>query len=463
MSESRFAGLTSRFVKFCTNYRPFFSVARHNVGAKAQCYLTGLLQKSPVKNMERMEESVESFNYQSQQQFLSDSPWDHQSLISQLSQDVSKVIGSNEASLVIDESSFAKQGKKSVGVARQWNGRLGKVDNCQVGVFAVLTDGKCGSITDFRLYLPKGWTDDKHRCLAAGIPEDEIVFRKKSELAIEMIEAAIERGLQFGWMSADGGYGKEPEFPRAVEDLGLRFIVDVHKDQSIYLEDPELKITPPNGKKGETRGRKPSRLQASSTKINVENYFNGVPDAKWKSYRLRDSTRGKIAVEAAERLVWLWDGQEKKPRRWRVVCLHYKKSGDTKYMLSNADESISLQQILIKKCHRYWVERCFQDGKGSVGMADYQVRGWRAWHHHMSMVAMAMLFVLQERKIYNSDIELLSYTDVIELLNVYIPRKDLTQEEVIANIKRRHRKRKATIEFARKKDRGRKIPGEIVT
>jgi len=404
-----------------------------------------------------MEESVKGFNYQSQQQFLSDSPWDHQKLVGQVSLDVGKVLGSSEASLVIDESSFAKQGKKSVGVARQWNGRLGKVDNCQVGVFAVLTNGKHGAITDFRLYLPKEWTDDKERCLAAGIPEENIVLRKKSELALEMVKEAIARNLPFAWVSADGGYGKEPDFPRALEDLGCRFVIDVHKDQLIYLEDPKPCL--PEKKKGSGKGRQTSRLQTSGGKIKIEDFFKKLPAAQWKDHTLCDSTRGKIKVEAASQRVWLWDGKEKQARCWRVVCMRYKKTGDIKYMICNAEEDITLKQILQKKCHRYWVERCFQDGKSSVGMADYQVRGWRAWHHHMSMVALAMLFVLQERKVYNSDVELLSYTDVIELLNVCIPRKDLTKEEVLENIERRHRKRKAAIESKRRKELKTNEPG----
>lgn len=436
-------------MSFCSNYRPFFKVAQHNVSPKANGYLTGLLQKSPIKNMERMEESVKDFDYQGQQQFLSDSPWDDRGLIDQIAQDVGDVIGSPEASLIIDESGFAKQGKMSVGVARQWNGRLGKVDNCQVGVFAVLTDGKRASITDFRLYLPKEWIDDPERCQKAGIPDDHIVLKKKSELALEMIEQALAQKLSFGWVSADGGYGKEPDFPRAVEDLGCRFVVDVHKNQSIYLDNPNPSV--PIDQKGKSRGRKATRLHANCKSVDVEKYFEELDQSEWKDYVLRDSTRGKIRVEAASQQVWLWDGKEKQACCWRVVCMRHKKTGDIKYMLSNAPLDIELKVILDKKCDRYWVERSFQDGKSNVGMADYQVRGWRAWHHHMAMVAMAMLFVLQEREVYGRDVELLSYTDVVELLNVFIPRKDLTEEEVIANIERRHRKRKKALEFHRKK------------
>lgn len=432
-------------MSFCTNYRPYFKVAQHNVGSKARGYLTGLLQKGPLKNMERMEESVQGFNYQGQQQFLSDSPWDDRALVAQVARDVGDVIGSAGASLVIDESSFAKQGKMSVGVARQWNGRLGKVDNCQVGVFAVLTDGKRASITDFRLYLPQEWVDDPGRCRKAGIPEEHIVFKKKSELALQMVEQALAHDLPFAWVSADGGYGKEPGFLRSLEDMGCRFVVDVHKDQSIYLDNPNPSV--PCGK----RGRRPSRLRACSESVDVGKYFKGLPASEWKGYTLRDSTRGRIRVDAAARQVWLWDGKEERARCWRVVCMRHKKTGDIKYMLSNAPADTDLKEILDKKCDRYWVERSFQDGKSSVGMADYQVRGWRAWHHHMAMVAMAMLFVLQERQVNGRDVELLSYTDVVELLNVFIPRKDLTEEEVVANIERRHRKRKQAMESHRKK------------
>ena len=148
-------------MSFCQDYSVYFQAARHNLITKARCYLSGLLMKAQRKNMERMEEYVEDYDYQSLQQFVSDSPWDHEALIKRIGKDVDALVGGNDSMLIIDESGFAKKGKKSVGVARQWNGRLGKVDNSQVGVFAALSNAQgAGSLVDTRLYLPEEWTKD---------------------------------------------------------------------------------------------------------------------------------------------------------------------------------------------------------------------------------------------------------------------------------------------------------------
>lgn len=428
-------------MEFCSSYHDLFDVARRNVAGKARCYVAGLLQKAPAKNMERMEDYVEDFDYQSQQQFISDSPWDHRRVMGRVGRDVSEVIGGTASSLVLDETAFAKQGKKSVGVARQWNGRLGKVDNCQVGVFAALTDGHRSALVDFRLYLPAEWVEDAPRCRAAKIPEDRIQFRKKSELAVEMVDEALANGLQFGWVLADGGYGKEPDFLEALDDRGLRFIVDVHRDQGLYMNDPRPYLP----RRKNARGRKYTRYRAREDSVEIETLFEGMPARAWRNYTLRDTTRGTIEVTACRRRVWLWDGQSKHAREWTAVCVKFAATGETKWFLSNAPASTPLRLLLERHSDRYWVERTFQDAKTSVGMADYQARGWIAWHHHMAMVALALLFMLRERVVHNKEIEMLSCNDLIELLTVYLPRKDARPEEVVSNIERRHRKRRAAI------------------
>ena len=436
-----FEALATRFMEFCSSYHDLFNVARRNVSGKARCYVAGLLHKAPAKNMERMEDYVEDFDYQSQQQFLSDSPWDHRKLMDRVGRDVSEVIGGANSSLVLDETAFAKQGRKSVGVARQWNGRLGKVDNCQVGVFAALTNGQRSGLVDFRLYLPAEWAEDAQRCGAAKIPADQIRFRKKSELAIEMVDSALANGLDFGWVLADGGYGKEPDFLSALDNRGLRFIVDVHRDQGVYMKDPRPYL--PRRKNG--LGRKYTRYRAREKSVELEALFDSISSKAWRNYTLRDTTRGAIKVTACSRRVWLWDGRTKNAREWTAVCVKFAATGETKWFVSNAPASTSLHVLLQRHSDRYWVERTFQDAKSSVGMADYQARGWVAWHHHMAMVALALLFMLRERVVHNREIEMLSCNDLIELLTVYLPRKDVRPEEVIRNIERRHRKRLAAI------------------
>ncbi len=434
-------------MKFCGNYRSYFNVARHNVSDKARCYAFGLMMVAKRKNMERMEEYVPDYNYQAQQQFISNSPWDDEGLRTQIAQDVNKLIGGDESALIIDESCFAKKGDKSVGVARQWDGRRGKTDNCQVGVFAALSNGQRASLVDERLYLPKGWTENNQRCKTAGIPEEQWEFHTKTELALDMIDASVVHKLNYGWVGLDGGYGKCPWLLRAIDDRDIVFVADVHSDQVMYSSDPAPYVP----EKKTSRGRKPSKLRTDEKGVTVKKHFADFPDESWEKIQLETQTRGQVTVHAAAQRVWFWDSEEEVARQWWVVCV--KDNNEKKYFVSNLLEGEPLASLVLKQSVRFWIERAFQDAKTSVGMADYQVRGWKAWHHHMSMVMMGMLFMLEERILNEKEVELLSCQDIVELLNHYLPRADVTEEEVLRNMQRRHRKRKAAIESARRKQR----------
>ena len=433
---------------FCEDYSSYFKAARHTLITKARCYVSGLLMKAQRKNMERMEEYVEDYDYQSLQQFVSDSPWDHEALIERIGKDVDALVGGNDSMLIIDESGFAKKGRKSVGVARQWNGRLGKVDNAQVGVFAALSDGKGnGSLVDTRLYLPREWTEDAERCKEAKIPEDKREPKTKPQLAWEMIESAQSGGLRFGWVGLDGLYGNCPELLRNIADAGLLFSADVHCDQCLYTEDPEPYLP----ERSSTVGRTPSRLATTVQSERIDSFFKGSEPASWQRVFVRESTKGRIEVKASARRVWLWNGEEQQARQWWAVCVIDSDSAERKFFLSNAPASTSLSELVRKHAGRYWIERIFQDAKTSVGMADYQARGWVAWHHHMSLVMLALLFLLKERRLHAKTLDLLSCQDIVALLDVYLPRGDRTKQSVINSMNQRHKKRRAAIESARRR------------
>lgn len=434
------------------DYRLYFNVARRNVSDKARCYLAGLVTKAPRKNMERMEEYVEDYEYQSQQQFISDSPWSHEELDKRIALDVDRLVGGSDSTLVIDESGFAKKGVKSAGVARQWNGRHGKVDNCQVGVFAALSNGEHVGLVAKRLYLPKEWTGDRQRCKEAKIPAKQRSYRTKPQLAWEMIQAAVAQGLHFGWTALDALYGSSLWLLMYIDDIGKRFVADVRGNQHVYAEDPEPYLP----RRKTATGRKFKKLRTRAKSGRVDKLFESLSENCWKKVDIRAGTKGTISVWAARQRVWLWDGEEKQARCWWAVCIIDCESGDKKWFLSNAAESVTLTQLVKKHADRYWIERGFQDGKTSLGMADYQARGWLAWHHHMSMVMLAMLFMIRERMLHLREIELLSFPDLVELLTVYLPRTDLDPEAVRRNIERRHRKRLASIESARRRQQQRK-------
>lgn len=257
------------------------------------------------KNMERMEEVVVEADDQRLQHMLTESPWDHHAVLDQVALEADHWLGGTaDSCLLLDETGLAKKGKHSVGVKRQWNGRQGKVDNCQVGVFAALGKGHLSTLIDERLYLPKEWVSNPARCRKAGIPDAERKHQSKALLALEIVAHQRALGVRFAWVGADGGYGKDPAFLRGLETMGETFVVDIHKDQQIYLEDPQPIIP----KTAATRGRRRSRLQAQTDPIRVDQWLNEQPDTEWRRVTLRDSSKGKLRVEIVHHRVWLWNG-----------------------------------------------------------------------------------------------------------------------------------------------------------
>jgi len=409
--------------------------------------------------MERMEESVVEADEQRLQHMLTDSDWDHRAVLDQVAQEANEWLGGTaDSCFLVDESGFAKKGKHSVGVARQWNGRQGKVDNCQVGVFGALGKGHLATLTDVRLYLPKEWVNSPGRCRKAGVPEFERCLRSKAELALEMVRHQRELGVAFAWVGADAGYGKEPAFLRGLETMGEIFVADVHKDQRIYLEDPQPQVPSEEGGK---RGRPRSRLQAQTSPLRVDEWIATLGPEQWRRVALRDSTQGRLEVDVIHRRVWLWDGKEKQARHWHLIVRREIGSPQTlKYTLSNAEADLPTHRLAQMQAQRFWVERAFQEAKSHCGMADYQARKWRAWHHHMALVAMSLLFMLEERMAQKDSYPLLSCSDIETLLKATLPRRDLEREEVIRQMEKRHRKRLAATEDKYRKQ-GLPIP-EIV-
>ncbi|CAN5500515.1 hypothetical protein BH09VER1_BH09VER1_53460 [soil metagenome] len=178
--------------------------------------------------------------------------------------------------------------------------------------------------------------------------------------------------------------------------------------------------------------------------------FTGADAGEWRRVNIREGNKGTIRVDACARRAWFWNGEEKLPRCWWAVCVIDEASGDTKFFVSNACADTPLEELVRKHAVRFWIERGFQDAKTSLGMADYQARGWPAWHHHMAMIMLAMLFLLRERRVHLVEIELLSCQDIVELLNVLLPRRDASPEAIISQIEIRHRKRRDSIISARK-------------
>jgi SRSO17 transposase len=189
-------------MKFCDDFSQHFVIKGRDVGAHARSYLSGLVGTERRKNIGRIGEDIAASNYQGMQQLISDSPWDDRALMDQVAQCAGDLLGEEEdCALYLDETSFVKKGQASVGVQRQYCGRLGKLENCQVGVFGCLGAGNRAVLIDYRLFLPAAWAQDAERCAKAKVPVAQRVHRTKPELALEMVQAARRRGLKFGWVA----------------------------------------------------------------------------------------------------------------------------------------------------------------------------------------------------------------------------------------------------------------------
>jgi SRSO17 transposase len=439
-----------RFLKFIKGYRRHFVPDEEDAPTQAKHYLCGLMQ-AEKKNMERMAEVVPESDDQALQHFLANSFWEEQAVMDQVAREANQHLGGHAGTaLLIDEAAITKKGEKSVGVARQWNGRLGKVDNCQVGVFAALSLGARATLVDRKLYLPQAWVDDPKRCDEAKIPKDHRVVKSKAKLALEMVRHQRGLGVQFAWVGADGGYGKDPALLRALDDDGETFVIDVHRDQRVYLQDPRPQWEERKGPKG----RSTRRLQTQERAIQAEDWVNAQPSPDWRRVTLRESTQGQLRVEILHRRVWLWDGREEQARHWHLIVRREIASPkEIKYTLSNAQAQTTPQRLAQMQGQRFWIERQFEDAKGEVGLDHYQTRGWVPWHRHMALVSMAMLFMLQERLLQQEAYPLLSCADIETLLARFLPRRDRDPNELIRQMEVRHRKRQRSIHSAYRQQR----------
>jgi hypothetical protein len=310
----------------------------------------------------------------------------------------------------------------SAGVARQWNGRLGKTDNSQVGVFAAVTRKGVAALVDAELYLPESWTSDAARCEAAGIPEAARAFRTKGEIALEMIIRARRNGLLFDWVAFDGGYGHLPWLLNALDGEGERFLAEVHGDQAIYLSDPLC-------------------AAGGVTPQTVTAWAQAQPARTWRRMKLRDGEKGEVVAEFLATRVFVWDRAAPTTKCWHLLVRREIGGTQLKFCLSNAKAGASLRQLVAMQASRHFVERAFEDAKGACGMADYQVRGWDGWHHHMALVMIALMFLAKERLAGSLTHRLLSCLDIVDILRHKLPSKIQSDEDLVMTIANRHHRR----------------------
>lgn len=349
-------------------------------------YITGLISKLERKTAE----GIAYLHDQSRrgiQQFIGEVEWDYQPMLGILATQIGRELGEPDGVIVFDPSAFPKKGTKSVGVARQWCGRLGKVENCQVGVYMGYVTQKEHAITNMRLYLPEDWAKDKARRAEAGVPQS-IRFQTRHQLALEML-AECGDALPHTWIAGDDEMGRPSGFRKQLRDLDERYLLAVPSNTTIR----DLEATPPESSGGGARRKSPFE--------GVNAWCAALPENAWTRIDVRDGEKGPLEIEVVKRRV-----QARTERRGigpeELLFVSRERQSDNTfkfdYYLSNADPDVPLEELarVAKAEHR--IEECLERAKGEAGLGDYQVRNWIAWHHHQTLSLLAAWFLNQETR-----------------------------------------------------------------
>ena len=388
MEATEFAGWTEAFQRFARRYGPLFGGwAAQDRGAQ---YLQGLLLgRAERRNAENLAEQVEGATPRALQRFLTEAPWSVDRVTARLQKDTAPLLESPDAAWVVDETGFTKQGTKSVGVARQYSGTLGKVGNCQVGVFLGYASERGQALVDSRLYLPAHWTDDRARCHAAGVP-DRVPFQTKPELALAMLRAARARDyLHARWVTGDEVYGGNPAFRDALDADGYRYVLEV--PSSTILQAIRADAAPP-----EPLGGGWTRRTDLAPARTVAELAAALPADRWHLLEVAEGAPGpRIYRFAQERVHEVRAGVRGAERE---LLLRTNPDGtEVRYYLANTPAGVALLVLGRVASTRWTIETGFEQAKGEAGLDEYEVRSWAGWHHHITMALLASLFLLQIR------------------------------------------------------------------
>lgn len=425
----------------------------NNIGKCGQ-YLAGLFHGCK-SNIERMTERVPDSDYQQLQHFISESPWDGLAVMHKVAEKVGQTLRCSKPApgimpgmegstgLLLDESGWEKSGKKSVGVARQYIGQVGKVANGQVGVFAALCSGGRVGLLQGRLYLPREWAEDGRRCEKAGIPLSERAYRTKPGLAVEILRTLPET-ISYDWVGGDSIYGNSPCLRRYLYGKEQPFVMDVGEELGVYLAGPQVCVP----EKAAGKGRKPTRWACDEKAVRVKDLARQIPQEQWLAIEHRSGTKGALVRKAAIVDVWLWKPEQGAYAEKCQLLISTEVDGsEVKHSLCyQPDGKMPLETALFRQMQRYWVERAFQDVKEQIGMHQYQVRSWNAWLHHVALSLMALHFAMQTQVENQEEVPLLSIPDIKLIFAKTLLNQLDSHEGIMRAINVRHQQRQADID-----------------
>lgn len=370
--------------------------ARRDTRAHLPIYISGQLSDLERKSVEpiALEAGVP---VRTLQEFLSHLQWDYARMRDRLQQLVrdEHMRGKAEVIGIIDETGWVKKGDKTPGVQRQYLGCVGKQENGIVTVHLGVSVGEFHTLLDGDLFLPESWSEDRERCRAAGIPDD-VVYRPKTEIALELYDRARANGLKFDWLTFDEWYGSKPPFLRALDDRRQKFVGEIHKDFVGWIDPPPITTRPyRRGRRG--RGRKTPRVVAGSRKAQtVEQLAQSHPalrDQAWETWRIKDGEKGPIVWNVKHVLMYAKDEDSLPTKCYHLLVCQSPLTGEIKYFLSNAPPATPVKKLLRVAFSRWAIERCFEDYKGEVGLTHWEGRVWIGLQRHLVLSAVSYLFL----------------------------------------------------------------------
>jgi SRSO17 transposase len=356
---------TSLFERLCERIGPCF--ARPETRAGVTAYLRGLLSPIERKNGWQLAEEAGLPTPYSMQYLLNRAVWDSDAVREQLQGYVREHIAGPDGMLVIDETGFLKKGKKSVGVQRQYSGTAGRIENCQIGVFLTYASQGEHTLVDREVYLPKSWTQEPERCREAHVPA-EVVFATKPELAARMLWRTLDAGLLARWVTGDTVYGSHRPLRAGLEARQQAYALAVSCQEQVEVQ-------------GERK--------------RVDRIADGLAPEQWQRLCVGAGSKGPREFDWAR--VELSKPEHEGWQRYLLVrrsLVVGEKGAERAYVLVFAPSGTTLAEMATAIGTRWTVEQCFQEGKGEVGLDQYEVRSWHGWYRHITLCMLAHAFLV---------------------------------------------------------------------
>ena len=368
LSAAAVRGCERRLERFLERYLPlFYRVEQHEL---AEVVLQGKLSHLQRKTSEPIAHQAQRHR-KPVQHFVGAGAWDDEAVMAEVRRHVAQMRGHDDGVAVVDGSGFAKKGTESCGVARQWCGRLGKVENCQVGVFLAYVTEQGAVPLDRRLYLPnEEWAQDEERRTKCHVPE-HVEFKESWRIALDLLDRS-RKDLPFAWVAGDDEYGRPSEFRAGLRFRHLHYVVDIPSNIVV-------------------------RPLASKTWTNVAELAKKQPSSSWRKIALGPGSKGPKVVRALRLKVQTRDDEGRPGTVEELVVIRtVDGESQTWYTLARGPEDTSLEKFVTVHARRHGVEEMLERSKSEVGLAHYEVRSWIGWHHHMTLSLLALWFVILE-------------------------------------------------------------------